>query len=32
MGAIAGLILCYFGGDAAELDEPLAARLRMSEK
>lgn len=28
-GTVIGLILGYFGGDAAELDEPLAARLRM---
>ena len=28
-GKIVGLILMYFGGDAAELDEPLAARLRI---
>lgn len=28
-GLVIGLILCYFGGEAAELDEPLAARLRM---
>ena len=28
-GAITGLILAYFGGDAAELDEPLLERLRI---
>ena len=28
-GKVAGLILEYFGGDAAALDEPLAARLRI---
>lgn len=28
-GTVVGLILCYFGGQAAELDEPLAARLRI---
>lgn len=27
-GVVVGLLLCYFGGDAVELDEPLAQRLR----
>lgn len=31
-GAVAGLILYYYGGDAVELDEPLAARLRSMNK
>ncbi len=28
-GVVAGLVLCYFGGDAPELDEPLVKRLRI---
>lgn len=28
-GIVVGLMLCYYGGHAAELDEPLAARLRI---
>lgn len=31
-GGVAGLIICYYGGDAAELDEPLAVRLRIIKK